>query len=92
MSAGDIETYLKSVLPRKALVAMVARKRLDGKMDSLVSLQIMVPVEALWALVTLEWTVVGGRLLMLMSHEVWHGCSVSTVEARHHGRMSTNEC
>lgn len=92
MNAGYIETYLEGVLPREALVAVVARKGLDGKMDSLVSLQIMVPVKALWALVTLEWTVVGSRLLVLMSHEVWHGGSVSTVEARHHGRMSTNEC
>jgi hypothetical protein len=51
-------------------------------MNSLVSLQIMVPVETLWALVALKRSVVRGWLLMLgVTHEVWHRSSVSAVEA-----------
>jgi hypothetical protein len=61
-------------------------------MDSLVPLQIMVPIEALWALVALERSVVRGWLLVLgVTHEVWHGSSVPAVEALHHTRVAPNE-
>jgi len=70
---------------------VIAREGLDCKMYPLVSLQVVIAVEALRALVALERSVVGGRLLVLrMAHEVWHLCSVSTVESRHH-RMSSDE-
>jgi hypothetical protein len=52
---------------------VVAREWLDRKMYPLVSLQVVVPIEALWALVALERSVIGGWLLMLRmsSHEAW---------------------
>ena len=85
-------TYLERILSREALVAVVAGEGLDSKMDPLVSLQIVVAVEALRALVTLERSVVGGRLLVRrMSHKVRHGCRVPTVEARHHARVDTDQ-
>jgi hypothetical protein len=70
---------------------VVAREGLNSKMYPLMSLQVVVPVEALWTLVALERSVVGGRLLMLVIHEVRHGCSMSAVEARHHGGVTPNK-
>jgi len=54
----DEDMSLKSILSRKALVAVTAWERLDGQMDSLVSLEIVVAVEALGALVASEWSIV----------------------------------
>lgn len=42
---------------------MAAREWLHGQMDPLVSLKIVVAIEGLWALVTLEWSVI---LLLLL--------------------------
>lgn len=50
----DGSTNLEGVLPGEALVAGTAGKRLDGHVDLLVPLQIVVPVESLGALVALE--------------------------------------
>ena len=63
---------------------MRARERLHGKMDSLVPLQIVISVEALWALVALEWPVVRGCLLWWMTKEGTHACSMTAVEPVHH--------
>jgi hypothetical protein len=62
-------------------------------MYPLMSLQVVISVEALRTLVALERAVVGGRLLVLRVsvHEVWHGCSVSAVEAWHHGGVAADE-
>jgi hypothetical protein len=55
---GDVEsTYLEGVFPREAFVAVRARERLDGEMDALVALQIVVSIEALGTLIALEWSV-----------------------------------
>lgn len=90
---GNTQTYLQCILAREALVAVVARERLDSKMDPLVSLQIMISVETLWALVAFEWPVICCGLLMLgMSHEVWHSRCVSAIEAGHHARVHTYQC
>lgn len=71
---------------------MVAREGLDRQVYPLVTFKIVITVKALWALVALERPIVGGGLLMLcMSHEVWHGCSMAAVEARHHTRMHTHK-
>lgn len=52
------------------------------QMDSLVSLQIVITVETLRALIAFEWPVVHGlRLLCVSSINVLHICRVSTVEA-----------
>lgn len=63
MSSRD--THLQCVLPREALLAMIARERLDRQMDPLMPLQIVVAVEALRALVALERTIVGRRRLSM---------------------------
>lgn len=71
---------------------MVAGERLDCQVDPLMSLQIVVSVEALRALVAFEWSV--GRswlLVMVVTHEVGHLSCMSTVEARHHPRMYADQ-
>jgi hypothetical protein len=37
---------------------MTARKRLYGKMDALMTLEIMIPVKALWTLIALERSII----------------------------------
>ena len=46
--------YLERVLPREALLTVVAAKRLDGQVDALMALEVVVAVEGLGALVALE--------------------------------------
>ena len=46
--------YLERVLSREALLAVVTPKRLDGQVDALVALQVVIAVESLRALVALE--------------------------------------
>lgn len=71
---------------------MGARERLDCQVDSLVPFQVVVPIEALGALIALEWPVVRSCLLVrvVSLHEVRHLGRVSAVEARHHSRVHTN--
>ena len=45
---------------------MVARERLDCQMDTLMSLEVMVSIERLWANVASEWTIVL-RLVLLVA-------------------------
>lgn len=85
-------TYLERVFAREALVAMVAREWLDCEMDPLMPFEVMISVETLRTLIALEWPIVCRWLLVLrMSHKVWHGSCVTTVEAGHHTRVHTNE-
>ena len=71
---------------------MGARERLNCQVDSFVSFQVVVAVEALRAFIALEWSVGRGRLLVrVVSHEVRHLSRVSTVEARHHSRVHANK-
>jgi hypothetical protein len=71
---------------------VVAREGLDSQMYPLVSLQVVVSVEALWTLVTFEWTIIGRRLLMRWVAKVMrHRCSVAAVETCHHARMYANQ-
>ena len=78
-------TNLEGVLAREALVAMTAWERLDSQVNSLVSLQIMIPVEALWALIASKGSVVLGILLLwVVAVYLMHlGCCMATVEAWH---------
>lgn len=55
--------YLESVFPRERLVAVVAREWLHGEVNPFVTRQIVVAIEALRALVTLERSIVSGWLL-----------------------------
>lgn len=50
-------THLKRVLSRETLITVGARERLHGQMNSLVAFQIVIAIEALWALVALEWSI-----------------------------------
>lgn len=77
-------SYLQSVLAGKAFVAVHARVWLDSQMDALMTLQVVVSVEALWALIALEWAIIVGRRVGLMRVVVVHGlhiCCVTTIEA-----------
>jgi hypothetical protein len=56
-AAFDKNVTLQGVLSGEALVAVGAWKRLDCQMNPLVSLQVVVAVEALRALIALEWSV-----------------------------------
>ena len=47
-------TNLEGIFSGETLITVVAREGLDSKMDSLVALQVVVPVEALRALVAFE--------------------------------------
>ncbi len=76
-------TYLEGILSREALVAMTTREWLDSQMNSLVSLQVVVPVEALGALVASEGSVVL-RVWLRMSIHVVHLCGVAAVEVWDH--------
>jgi hypothetical protein len=85
-------TYLQCVLAREALVTVGARERLHGQVNPLVALQVMIPVEALGALITLEWsigswtrhTMVGYRV---SSVEMLGVGDVSTIETRQNARL-----
>jgi hypothetical protein len=88
ISAAWQAAYLECILSRETLVAMCTRERFYRKMYSLVTLEIVVPIEALGALVALEWPVVRSLLLVLgMAQEMWHLGGVSTVESGHHAWM-----
>lgn len=67
---------------------MAARKWLDSKMDSLVPFQVVIAVEALWALVALEWALIGRVGLWLgVSIHLLHLRSVTAIVAIHHIAM-----
>lgn len=74
-AAFDEYVALERVLARKTLVAMTTRKGLHSQMDSFVSFEVMIAVEALGTLIAFEGSIVGhGRLLLCMAQEVGH-CS-----------------
>lgn len=56
-------------------------------------LQVVIPVEALGALIALERSVVSSRLLVLwVAHEMRHSCCVTAVESWHHRRVASDKC
>jgi hypothetical protein len=71
-AALDQNMSLQCVFAREALVAVSTRKGLHSQMDSLMSLKVMVAVEALRALVAFEWTIWGGRRHAMR----WHMATV----------------
>lgn len=80
---------LESVLAGEAFVAVAAGERLDGKMDALVALEIVIPVEALRALIASEGPVV---CWVWLYRVVWVHMlhrSVSTVVWHRHSRCHT---
>jgi len=91
-TAFDKNVTLERILSRETLVAVIARERLDCQMDPLMTLQVVIPIEALWALITLERSIVRSGLLMLrVPHEMRHGRTMSTVKAGHHRMMDSNK-
>jgi hypothetical protein len=63
---------LKCIFAREALLAVLAREGLDGKMDSLVALQVVISVEGLGTLITFKGTVV---LLLMLRVLTVHWCA-----------------
>lgn len=76
-------TYLQRVFSGETLVAVATRERLDGKMDPLMPLQVVVSIEALWALVAAEWPIILLDLgLRVTVHLLLHLCRrVTAVKA-----------
>ena len=68
--------YLEGILPRKALVTPAAGIWFNSQMDALVSLEVVVSVERLRALITLEGTVIVVGLLLTV-----HAGSMTAVVA-----------
>ena len=79
-----VETYLESILSGKTLVAVSTREGFDSQVDALVTLEIVVSVEALRALVASEWSV-GLRVVLghRVSVQLLHGCMAAVVVHRH---------
>ena len=78
-------TYFERILARETLVAVIAREGLYSKVNPLMSLQVMVSVEALRALVAFERPIMRWWLLrricsLLAIHALWV-CGIATVEA-----------
>lgn len=94
MKTKKKSTNLQSVLAREALLAVAARERLHRQVDALVALQVVVPVEALGALVALERTVVLLLLLLLavvavhVLHPTAHLVRVLHAHAAHEGHLA----
>lgn len=61
---------LESVLAGEALAAEGAREGLDGQVDSLVALQVVVAAEGLGALITLEGLLRGRNAVVVVGHAV----------------------
>lgn len=88
-------TNLERVLAGEALIAMAARERLDGQMYPLVSLEVVVAVEALWALIASERSVVlWVGLLRMVAIQLVHGRGVTAVERWHHAmrHAASHQC
>lgn len=79
-----LRAYLESILSGKALVTVSAGERLDSQVYALVTLEIVVSVEALRALITTEWSV-GLRVVLghRVSVQLLHGCMAAVVVHRH---------
>lgn len=89
------KTYLQCILAREALVTVCARERLHGQVNSLMTLQIMIPVEALGALITLERSVGGWTRHTMVgcwvrSIEMLRVGDVSTIESRQNARLHSS--
>lgn len=75
-------THLECIFAREALVTVIAREGLDGQMNPLVALQIMVAIEALRTLITLEWSIVSWGLLRCVGPRLaihWWICLITAV-------------
>ena len=70
----QVETYLESILSGEALVAVSTREWFDSQVYALVTLEIVVSVEALRALVAAERSV-GLRVVL------WHGVAVQLLHS-----------
>lgn len=85
-SDKGVGVYLQSVFTREAFIAVSAWEWFDCEMYPLVSLQIVVSIEALWALIALKRSVVlriGLVSLRMAVHLLNVGC-VPAVETRDH--------
>lgn len=83
IDSGKVSTYLEGVFPGEALLAMAARERLHRQVDTLMPLEIVIPVEALGALVALEWAVIGRSGSRMTVHVLEARC-VAGMESGYH--------
>jgi len=65
--------YLQGILSRETLVTTGTRERLHSQMNPLVTLQIVVPIETLRTLITLEWSflIIDYQSTTTRSHHTW---------------------
>jgi hypothetical protein len=91
----DEKTHLERVFPREALITMSTREWLHRQVNSLMALEIMIPVEALRALVTLERPIVMRwcrlRLVRIVVVHVLHVGGMPAVEVHKTGRETSHE-
>lgn len=87
-------TNLQSIFPRETLLAVIAREGLDGQVDPLMTLQVVIPIEALRTLITFEGAVVGrsglpvSRMMRGMATiHMLHIRQVATVVPREKARL-----
>lgn len=81
--SNEQETHLECIFPRKALLAPPAREWFNRKMYPLVPLQIVIPIEALRTLITLERSLVVCWLRLGAIHLLLQMCCVPTVIPRY---------
>lgn len=84
-AAFDQNMSLQCILARETLVAMRAREWLHRQVNPLMPFQVMVPVEALRALVTFKWPIVSGSGCMSGVRRV------APIDLLHAGQMAAIE-
>lgn len=82
----DENVSLQCVLARKALVAVTAWEWLDSEMDALVSLKVVISIEALRTLIASEWPVILRIWWLRVTVHGGHVRSMAAVEGWHHAR------
>jgi hypothetical protein len=82
--AERISAYLQRVFAREALIAVAAREWLNCQVDALMSLQVVIAIEALWTLVASDWSIVlSVRCSIMIVHLLVH-CRMATVVVHGH--------
>lgn len=84
----NIKTHLERIFARETLLTVSTWERLYSEMNTLMSFQIVIAIEALRTLVAFEGPFVGrAHLLLLVTIELLKVCGMATVVAVHHARM-----
>lgn len=86
-----MQTNLEGILATEALVAVATGKRFDSEMNPLVSLEIVIAIEGLLALIALEGSVIHGLLMSVLHRllpissltHLWREVRVHRTDERH---------